>query len=130
MKSEKEFDEFMVDFQQFFREFSIDKGLDADTFKMHAEYHLEEAYQRFRLEWRTPGNILQDDKVVYRYPKNIWQMLKRSLGLKYKSDTITAKEIVVFPDYHIPVKTLKDQQRIYFAYQLYSGNLNDKDNFY
>ncbi len=52
--------------------------------------------------FRTPVQIMQQDKIVVRYPDGLWQYIKSKLRLRYRERVVRMTELLRYPDLPVP----------------------------
>lgn len=64
---------------------------------IHTQYKLEYLATQILAKLRVPAQVLQDRKVVAEYPDGLWQHIRKTVGLKYRSHQVKLTEWLVFP---------------------------------
>lgn len=70
--------------------------------KFELTYHIETLCYLLRAAVRIPAEVLSDRKVVASYPTNLWQYIRKALGLKYLKTDVRVSEHLLYPTIKVP----------------------------
>lgn len=95
---------FTLDVEQFFVAKLVDESLFAcaDNTKVEAYFVAEALAYGIQASFRVPAKILQEREVIASWPSSLWQHIRKSLGLSYKSTSVILTEKLLFPNAPIP----------------------------
>lgn len=74
----------------------------AASVRAELEFHVERLAHILNITARVPADVLQDRKLIAEYPANLWQYIRKALGLHYRKTEVRLNEHLVFPTIAIP----------------------------
>jgi hypothetical protein len=108
---------FLATVQQYAVDFMIEEGFAKNGIETHEQWLLDTAMRAIRISFKYPAYVLQQDRIIARYPATLWSHLLHSIGLKRYARYAVVKlnEHLAFPDIEIPEK-MKVGMKVLFDY--------------
>jgi len=70
--------------------------------EVEMRHRAEDMSDEMLMRLRIPAMVLQDAKVVARYPDGLWQHIRKACRLSYRCVVVRLREVVTFPDVSLP----------------------------
>ena len=97
--------------QQYIVACLVDSALPADQFRSMVQYRAEYAAHQIVVEFQCLGmDVTPKDKIVARYPANLWQHIRHFLGFSCREIVVSQSERWLWP--HIEIPKIKGKNHI------------------
>jgi hypothetical protein len=95
---------FLATVQQYAVDFMVEEGFAKNGIETHEQWLLDTALRAIRISFKYPAYVLQQDRIIARYPATLWSHLLISVGLRRwaKWKAVLLNEHFAFPHIELP----------------------------